>query len=454
MEKIIASILILGGLLAASIASVNAYEIKYDVSKEFEFSAVIDDEVFDGYTLYAPVYSSKTYLIDNNGEIVHTWKSRYIASIGIYLLKNGCLLRSACSRLNPAFGFIGSGLTGYVEILDWNGTRLWEFEYSNNKHCLSHDIEPLPNGNILMIAWEKKTRAETIAAGRDPRSVAYRGFLVDYIIEVEPIFPKGGNIVWEWHVWDHLIQDYDPTKDNYGAVADHPELIDLNIPTHRLEFSHINTIDYNEEFDQILLSSAFFSEIFVIDHSTTTEEAAGHTGGEYGKGGDLLYRWGNPQNYRAGNADDMKLVFQHDARWVEPGCPGEGHITVFNNRRDCLGKYSSVVEIIPPVDSNGNYNLESGSSYGPEEPIWTYTANPPTDIYSDSISGAQRLPNGNTLLCSGQEGLFLEVTHDKKVVWEYTNPYPIPIFNFHKVFKTQSYPPDYLGIGDLSIRFC
>ena len=118
----------------------------------------------------------------------------------------------------------------------------------------------------------------------------------DHVIEVEPNGSSGGNIVWEWHVWAHLIQDYDPAKDNYGVVEDHPELIDINFMAISAgkDLNHINAIDYNEEFDQILLTSAGQDEIWVIDHSTTTEESAGHTGGTSGKGGDLLYRWGNP----------------------------------------------------------------------------------------------------------------------------------------------------------------
>ncbi|MGC8644373.1 MAG: hypothetical protein ACP5XB_31305, partial [Isosphaeraceae bacterium] len=60
------------------------------------------------------------------------------------------------------------------------------------------------------------------------------------------------------------------------------------------------------ELDQILLSVHSFSEIWIIDHGTTTAEAATHKGGRSGKGGDLLYRWGNPQAYRAGTAADQQ----------------------------------------------------------------------------------------------------------------------------------------------------
>ncbi len=259
-----------------------------------------------------------------------------------------------------------------------------------------------------MIARETKTDAEAIAAGRNPDMIPHRGELwPDHIIEVEPIGPTGGNIVWEWHVWDHLIQDYDPSKQNYGVVADHPELVDINFGSARADWIHMNSIDYNEEFDQILVSVNAFQEIWVIDHSTNSEEAAGHTGGNSGKGGDILYRWGNPQAYRAGNANDQKFFHQHDAQWIESGYPGESNILVFNNGRDRPdGLYSSVDEIVPPVDENGNYSLTPGFPYGPEVQTWVYTAESPTDFYSPNLSGAQRLPNGNTLICNGANGYF------------------------------------------------
>lgn len=162
-----------------------------------------------------------------------------------------------------------------------------------------------------------------------------------------------------------LVQEYDSTKDNYGVVAENPELVDINYRGNKrighflnADFSHLNSIDYIEEFDQLLLSFRGLNEIWIIDHSTTTEEAAGHTGGNYGKGGDILYRWGNPQVYHAGDESDQKLFAQHDARWVTSENPGTAHITIFNNGVSRPGiDYSSFEEIVPPVDENGNYYL-------------------------------------------------------------------------------------------------
>lgn len=404
-----------------------------------------NNEPYEGYTLFCPEYSTFTYLIDIEGNLVHFWNSKNIQGLCTYLLENGDLLR--LSGFGNDIDFMGGGRAGRVEKFDEHSNLLWEYVYANDQHYSHHDIEPLPNGNVLIIAWESKTRAEAISAGRDPNRLQSNTLWPDHVIEVAPAGSSGGNIVWEWHVWDHLIQDYNSTKENYGVVKNHPELIDVNFGNTKSDWTHINAVDYNEEFDQILLSICYFDEIWVIDHSTTTEEAAGHTGGNSGKGGDLLYRWGNPQAYDAGDANDQQYRLQHGANWIEKGCPGEGNILVFNNGGHGDG-YSSVDEIVPPVDKNGNYEYELGQAYGPDEPLWIYAGEEPGDIRSWHLSNAQRLPNGNTLICSAIQGLLLEVAQDKEIVWKYiyqSGEYHIG----NVVSRVERYPLDYPGIPEV-----
>ena len=407
----------------------------------------------DGYTLFAPLRSTTTYLIDLRGTVVHKWKGDYPPGHAVYLLDNGHLLK--CARGPEDGGFHGGGLGGLIREFDWDGNLVWEFAYSDDRRCQHHDIEPLPNGNVLILAWERKTKAEAIAAGRDPELLAGGELWPDHVIEVRPDGKRGGKIVWEWHVWDHLIQDFDETKANYGTVEDHPELIDLNfvrsalrnvqLPPDELrrlrslgyvggspepdpgkgfaDWNHTNSIAYNAELDQIILSVLGFNEIWIIDHSTTTNETAGHAGGKCGKGGDLLYRWGNPKAYRAGSAEDQQLFAQHDARWVPAGSPGAGHILVFNNGRGRPGEqFTSVDELIPPLNMNGIYSRDAGRAYGPTTPCWSYASASKTDFYAAHISGAERLPNGNTMICSGEKGRLFEVTPGGETVWEYVSP--------------------------------
>ncbi len=413
-----------------------------------------DEGAFEGYTLFAPLRSTTTYLINMAGQVVHTWESAYDPGQSAYLLDCGDLLRCARDPENPVFH--GGGLGGRVQRTDWDGHVVWEYAYSNEQHCQHHDIARLPNGNVLMIAWERKTEEEALAAGRDPALLQGGELWPDHVIEVEPCTQGGGEIVWQWHVWDHLIQDHDPTKANYGEVADHPELIDVNFsatpgplppaelrrlqslgyiggsPAHgrgemRPDWNHTNAIAYNAELDQIVLTVLGFNEIWVIDHSTTTAEAASHSGGRSGRGGDLLYRWGNPKAYRADTAADQQLFGPHDGHWVASGPPGEGHLLVFNNglgRPD--GDYSSVIELTPPVDAAGQYILDKAAGYGPAEAAWHYTSPRKLDFFSERVSGAQRLPNGNTLICSGEGGRFFEVDAHERIVWEYVNPFGHP----------------------------
>lgn len=385
------------------------------------------NDVFSGHILFSPMYNRTTYLIDNNGIINRTWPSNYWPYWSVYLLNDGSLLRSIQTSKDKA-------THGGIEKYSSDGTIIWHYEYfSPNQYWTHHDFKPLPNGNVLMIASEIKTRAEALAMGRNPMYIPGDTMTSDFLVEIEPNSSNGGNIIWEWHVWNHLIQDFDPSKENFGAVEDHPELLDINFDTSGYDWLHCNSVDYNPKLDQILISFRNLNEIWIIDHSTTTQEALGHSGGKYGHGGDILYRWGNPQTYRAGNANDQKLFGQHDAIWIKPSYPGGGNILIFNNG---LGRgYSSVDEITPPVDINGQYYLEPGFAYGPEDLTWSYTATPPTSFYADHISGAQRLPDGNTLICDGPAGKFFEVTQEKTIIWQYINPYPNPMMN--QVFKIE-----------------
>ncbi|MBN1482011.1 T9SS C-terminal target domain-containing protein [candidate division KSB1 bacterium] len=379
----------------------------------------------DGYTLFAPMQSSTTYLINNAGLLVHQWQSTLMPGHSVYLLENGNLLRTEMTK-NRKFNGGGSG--GRVKEMSWDGSTLWQYDYSSTTCLQHHDVEYLPNGNILMIAWEVKTQTEAISAGRNPKLLIQNELWPDHLVEVQPTSDHSGQIVWEWHAWDHLIQDYDATRANYGVVADHPERIDLNYTQNGpnggiADWLHINSVDYNTELDQIVLSVHNFSEVWIIDHSTTTAEAAGHTGGRYGKGGDLLYRFGNPQAFDHGSGADQLLFAQHDAHWIPPGLNGAGNLLVFNNGTpNSTHDYSSVDEYLLPVDESGFYSLLVDGKYAAPTRSWSYTAPSPQDFYATNISGAQRLPNGNTLICNGPYGEFFEVDPAGATVWRYINP--------------------------------
>ena len=414
-----------------------------------------------GYTLFAPMSYNVTYLIDNNGELVQSWSSEYRPGLSVYILENGDLLRT---RIIQGQLFQTGGHGGGVEIIDWDGNLVWEFDYFSDQYWQHHDIESLPNGNVLLIAWEHKADATAIANGRNPNmldgSQQPFGFWPDHIIEVNP---ESNSIAWEWHVWDHLIQDYDSSKVNYGVVSDHPELVNLNYPSGPNtsgDWLHINAVDYNAELDQIILSVHHFGEIWIIDHSTTTIEAASHTGGNSGKGGDLLYRWGNPQAYIGGNSNERIFFGQHDARWIEDG----SQVMVFNNGSGRPGgSYSSIDVITQPIGEDNLYMLDSNGIYEPDTLSWQYTATPLGDLFAANISGAHRLENGNTLICDGPRGHYFEVDSAGSLVWDYVNPVVNtgPLYQgqeiptqgsaqnstLNRTFRVHRYPTDYLGFA-------
>lgn len=378
-----------------------------------------------GYTLIYPFQQGNVYLLNNCGQVVHQWDdSLWVPGNSVRLMDDGGIQRLA---LDPAHSstIVAGGNGQYVQRKDWDNTVTWTWEYSNANVRAHHDACLLPNGNTLVVAWEKKTSLEAWNAGRDTVGYGYNEVWPDHIVEVQPTGPTTGNIVWEWHAWDHMVQDFNTLAANYGVVSDHPELIDINYDeVNNPDWHHINYIEYNPVLDQIVLSVPHFNELWVIDHSTTTAEAAGHSGGNGGKGGDLLYRWGNPQTYRAGLPTDKKLNFNHGTAWVNKnaqwGDPDFGRIIVFNNR---VGTSHSSVDIIdPPVDSLGSYGHVLGTAYGPSTHSWRYTGTPQPSFFSSGLSNAQVLPNGNVLICSGRQGRIFEVDTSGTVVWDYENP--------------------------------
>lgn len=463
---------------------------------------------FQGYTLFAPLLSGTTFLVDMKGEVVHKWVSNS-APMSVELLADGRLLRMERIDDNPVF--FGGGIGGRIQEVDRDGNVLWEFVLSNEKQCMHHDIERLPSGNLLAIAWEFVSRDDAIALGRDPDQTDGRGLWPDCLVEIKPTRPSGGEIVWEWHAKDHLVQDRDAKKPNYGPIADHAGRFDINYmpPEHkpanadekkkedeklaklkglgyaggdagekdeeapntpRLKWAgdwmHTNGVHYEPSSNLVLFSSPRFSEIFVIDHSTTTAEARTEKGGHFGKGGALLYRYGNPKNYGAGTEADRRLFEQHDPEWIPAGFPGAGHVTVFNNGAGRPEKeYSSIDEIVLPFDAKSGFTRDAKKPFGPNAPAWTYTD--PEHFFSFFISGCQRLSNGNTFICSGQQGRFFEVTRDGKIVWEYLNPYggeipasfgkaapkgdPPPKVDPIAVFRATRLAPDHPGLAALGI---
>lgn len=403
------------------------------------------ETVAPGFTLIQTFTEKDSFLINNDREIVATLINRHTPMYS-EILPNGHRIVES-NRHNKRFADAG-GYTGCLEEYDEHGKLLWQLNLSSDDYITHHDFVVLPNGNILSITWESVTTDEAISQGRDPDTVPESGdFWYDGVIEIDPY---NAEIVWEWSVRHHLVQEFDSAKANYGVVSEHPELWDINryVPSFvtgdvSADWAHFNSIDYNEELDQILLSSNFHGEFYIIDHSTSAYEAADHSGGRYGKGGDILYRWGNPENYKRGTKEDRELWGQHDVQWIREGLNGAGNILMFNNGgRD--RPWSTVVEIAPPMNADGSYQLGDGGIYGPTDKVWLYDPEPPEKFFSFFVSGVQRLPNGNTLINQGAGAKLREVTADGDIVWEYR--YTDYDVRPDGMFRADKYPPDHPGV--------
>ncbi len=409
----------------------------------------------DGYLLFAPMSNTTTYLIDRCGNEVNQWTSTYAPGTSAQLQPDGTLLRAA-NTLDTRYAAGGRG--GALERFDWSGNLLWSHDLSNDSLCQHHDFTTLPNGHILVIVWDRRDSADAVLHGKDP-ALANAEIWSERILELQPIGTDSAAVVWEWRLWDHLVQDLDTALPGYGVVADHPELVDINFfqgPPINVDWIHLNSIAYNADLDQVMVSSHNLDELWIIDHSTTTAEAAGHTGGISGRGGDLLYRWGNPRSYDRGVFTDQRLYGQHHATWLPAGHPDAGSILLFNNGLGRPGAdYSSVEIVTPPVDLNGNYTLLPGQPFGPSAAAWTWTMPTPTDLFAANISGVHPVADG-FLVTDGPRGKAFQLDAQGALQWTYINPVnqngPMTqggLAQGNTVFRYEFYPADFDGFDGL-----
>ena len=431
-----ASISLLAGLLALGLSTqAPAYEVHDGPTGVIK---LVPEKTFKGYTLFAPtVKCTTTYLIDMNGDVVHTWKSKYPPGLYATLLPNGNLLRAAAPKDQPVK--IG-GAGGIIEELDWNGNVVWSYTMLTENEIQHHCFDRMPNGNTMILGWERKTPAEFQAKGRKPgtwpeevkiKGQAVRDFWVDFVREVD----KNGKTVWEWHAWDH--------------IGTGPDQLDINfaLPTpvgpgyDSFDWSHFNTVQYLPKTDQILLNSRNFSEFYIVDK----------------KSGKIVKRWGNPAACGKGTRpewyyDGTQQVFgEHNATMLP-----NGNVQIFDNGSERPeGNRSRVIEVDPA----------SGKI------VWQYAANGSNSFFSYRQGAAERLPNGNVLVTSTHQGHLFEVTPAGEVVWEFVNPIMAgqakPVFsdredavpNAHQTFtnmihRAYRYAPDYPGLRgkDLSVK--
>ena len=441
-------------------------------------------KAYNGYTLFGAAGIS--YLIDMEGNVVNTWQ----LGTNPRFLDNGNLLDAATD--DP------SGFSGLREV-DWTGKVIWNYLETRKDYHPHHDFTRIFNKKLnaattLYIANRDLTNEQCLAAGCDPKNAPYNGGQMDAIVEVD----MQGKIVWEWFFFDHVIQDVDAAKANYvGAgktVANYPGRLNVNQPGRpvRKDWLHCNSLDYNAELDQIVINSVQ-GEFYVIDHGGTflPNDPVGSLKLAAGSAGDFLYRFGDPARYKQGDPPSIledwtasttgnkQIGGSHDIQWIRPGLPGAGHFLVFNNGQYLFERtpQSYIFEI------NGYLNAskqDTGKYVNPPEAgytrwvsedqqnthkqpkqlsnqvVWNYSSKNNTAFFSHIGSSAQRLPNGNTLICASTDGHAFEVTAAGDVVWEYINPitrtgaltvipdsYPM----INSMFRVYRYTPDHPALA-------
>lgn len=420
-------------------------------------------EVFDGYLFWHQADELKedvdniSLLTDAYGNLVHTWQTNLTGGgTPAYLLSSGGVLRIGITdRANTRRGPVASSDT--VQITDIEGSVVWEINARQLGNLLfHHDVELMPNGNILISTYEPLSAQEALAIGWDPGK--QERIWTDGLIEVAPNLEDGtSEVVWRWRVADHIVQDRFEDAPNFGVVADNSGRIDPHYPKSYAPMNvvrqHINSVDYHAGKDQILLSVFMYNEIWVIDHSTTTEEAAGGSGGRSGMGGELLFRYGNPEAYGKGSAEDRLFLKQHDANWIDAGLPGEGNILVHNNNTEIKPRLptgmsrpgqrppamrlpsgdeidvkegiSNVYELRLQTTDDGFYTTTDGVFNA--ETVWFWEH---PEYFADFQGGARRLPNNNTLVTDTTDDLVVEVNPVGEIVAEYRGATPV-----YKAFK-------------------
>jgi hypothetical protein len=338
---------------------------------------------YRGYTLFCGDDGPMAYLVDMQGRVCQRWRNERGMQYA-NLLPNGNLLCRAAPSENVEGQQGLNGQAPSVFEIDWDGNLVWEY----CDDWLHHDQERLPNGNTLVITWERMSEEQTarVQGGvhsddDDPR------MLGDVVREIAP----DGSVVRQWRSWEHL--DFD------AAVICPLE--------HRLEWTHCNSISTTAGGDWIL-SLRRINTVVVVDPDS----------------GTVKWSWG-----------PGVLGHQHDAKLTP-----SGNLMVFDNGVHRHGpEYSQALEI----------DMET------RDVVWQFVADPPFAFYSFMAGNADRLPNGNTLICESAVGRIFEVTAEKHVVWEYINPYfvsnPRLGGRINITFRAHRYGPDYPGLRDKNL---
>ena len=398
------------------LASIDSHstEVRHE-KKSDHVLTLVADQVSDDLVL-AVGGSNYSFILNKSGERLWGWEFNESLGNDLKILPSAHVLGMFNYAESPIK--FGGGYAGLTQIIDFNDAITWEFQYASKNFLSHHESVFLPNGDLLMLSWERVSERESRMHGVNMEGDIFP----EKIIQIDTATKE---IVWQWRSWDHIVQDHDETKLSYGDVLKNKERININYALRKNgDIMHANGIFYDAARDVIFVSVNHYSEVWVIDHQYNVVETSGELG-------DLIFRLGNPRAYN----DTVAPVFldrTHTPNLVPLGYPGAGNLLLFNN--GLKAKKSVVYEFDIP-------EMLTIQDIDKADLIWSFSDE---NLSYGRISGAYRLSNGNTLICEGDYG-FWEITIQKEIVWQYKDVsttfwrgYPIDknhlIFDFiHKV---------------------
>jgi hypothetical protein len=357
-----------------------------------------------GYILAIENGKKTCYLMDHLGQKLRTWNFELPLGQDAELAPDGSLY-GLFQVPDPNKDMTFGGKSGLVRKINTLNQVVWEFKISSDNEITHHDLELLPNGNLLVLVWQRIHKEEAAQLGY----ISDHDLFVEKVVEINPDLDE---IVWEWNSWDHIVQNKTPDHPSFGEPVDHKNKIDImynyQSDYHRFieigDIMHANGLAYLPELDLIAISVNFYNEVWFIDHSISKAEARGSIGGRFNVGGDLVYRLGNPTAY--GFSSPKLLDFNHHPSFVRSD-KGNGLLLFNNNGAE---RRSKAMEFELP--SFSGIPVEIGPS---PKLVFEYSND---EMFFEIVGGAVRLPNGNTLICEGDFG-FWEVNSAGQLLWKY-----------------------------------
>lgn len=358
------------------------------------------DRAWSGFTVLSPLNTRAVLVIDMNGAVVKQWDG-YNDSAGgpARVFPGGVVI--AASGANPPH----QESTELVQR-DFAGTVLWRFAARQHHDWQREDF---PAGYYSPDSTPAVEGGKTLIlthADRKQPNVADAALEDDRLIEVS----RTGEITWEWFASDHI--------DEMGFAPDARQAIKaasaVNAARGTFDWLHVNSATYvgpNRWFDQ---GDARFAPANVIISSREASLLA-----IVGRDGKIVWRLGPDFSQSKELRALRQIIGQHHAHFIPKGLPGAGNLMVFDNGG------ASGYGFANPIAPEGRGAFVRPTSRVLEinpvtlELVWSYT-NP--RFFSTNISGAQRLPNGNTLVTAGAGGRMFEVTKEGAIVWEYMYP--------------------------------